>query len=130
VTVSSLLLVGAIGIGWHSFDLLMATIQSSAPLITSTTTATTAAIVSNTGAEHATVAASPIHGHGHGHEGGVLDPNAAWFALASVIIKEWLYRASKVSIDCTERFQYTNLYNVAIKVGISERSEVLMANAW
>jgi divalent metal cation (Fe/Co/Zn/Cd) transporter len=99
VTVSSLLLVGAIGIGWHSFDLLVATIQSSAPLVSSTATATAAAVVSNTGAEHATVAASPIHGHGHGHgHGGVLDPNAAWFALASVVIKEWLYRASKVPI--------------------------------
>lgn len=92
VTVSSLLLVGAIGIGWHSFDLLMATIQSSMPLVSDTTTATAAAVVSNAGAEHATVAASPVHSHGHG---GVLDPNAAWFALASVIIKEWLYRVSK-----------------------------------
>lgn len=25
----------------------------------------------------------------------ILDPKAAWFAFASVVIKEWLYRASK-----------------------------------
>lgn len=73
----------------------------------SDTTATVAAAASSNVAE-STAAASPPHVHGHG---GVLDPNAAWFALASVLIKEWLYRAT-------------------IKVGISERSEVLMANAW
>jgi divalent metal cation (Fe/Co/Zn/Cd) transporter len=33
------------------------------------------------------------HAHEHHHDG-VLDPNAAWFALASILIKEWLYRAS------------------------------------
>lgn len=108
VTVSSLLLVGAMGIGWHSFDLLVQTIQSSPSLFVSDTTATAAAVVSTHTAE--TSSGILKHSHGHGH-GGVLDPNAAWFALASVIIKEWLYRAT-------------------IKVGISERSEVLMANAW
>lgn len=106
VTVSSLLLAGAVGIGWHSFDLLLATLQTAGPLV-SDTTATVAAAASSNVAE-STAAASPPHVHGHG---GVLDPNAAWFALASVLIKEWLYRAT-------------------IKVGISERSEVLMANAW
>ncbi|KAG2199742.1 hypothetical protein INT46_008683 [Mucor plumbeus] len=107
VTVSSLLLAGAVGIGWHSFDLLLTTLQTAGPLV-SDSTATAAAVASNNIAENA--AASPPHVHGHGH-GGVLDPNAAWFALASVLIKEWLYRAT-------------------IKVGVSERSEVLMANAW
>jgi divalent metal cation (Fe/Co/Zn/Cd) transporter len=27
----------------------------------------------------------------------LLDPNAAWFALGSVLVKEWLYRISKFS---------------------------------
>lgn len=94
VTVSSLLLVGAMGIGWHSFDLLVQTIQSSPSLFVSDTTATAAAVVSTHTAE--TSSGILKHSHGHGH-GGVLDPNAAWFALASVIIKEWLYRASKWS---------------------------------
>ncbi|KAI8640949.1 cation efflux family-domain-containing protein [Parasitella parasitica] len=106
VTVSSLLLAGAVGIGWHSFDLLLATLQTAGPLV-SDSAATAAAVASGSAAENA-AAASPPQAHGHG---GVLDPNAAWFALASVLIKEWLYRAT-------------------IKVGEAERSEVLMANAW
>ncbi|CEP15295.1 hypothetical protein [Parasitella parasitica] len=105
VTVSSLLLAGAIGIGWHSFDLLLATLQTAGPLASDAAAA--AAVVSSSAAD-STAAASPRHTHGHG---GVLDPNAAWFALVSVLIKEWLYRAT-------------------IKVGEAERSEVLMANAW
>lgn len=91
VTVSSLLLVGAMGIGWHSFDLLVQTIQNSPSLFVSDTTATAAAVVTT----HTAESSSGILKHTHGH-GGVLDPNAAWFALASVIIKEWLYRASKL----------------------------------
>lgn len=39
------------------------------------------------------------HGHSHGHSHGVeaLGPNinAAWLAAGSIVIKEWLYRASK-----------------------------------
>jgi hypothetical protein len=47
----------------------------------------------------------------HGHEvGGVLNPHAAWFALLSVVVKEWLYRATK-------------------KVADEEHSPVLLANA-
>lgn len=90
VTVSSLLLAGAVGIGFHSLDLLIQTLQTS-PLFVSETTATVAAVTNTSVAE-----SSPSLLGSHGH-GGVLDPNAAWFALASVIIKEWLYRASKVA---------------------------------
>lgn len=99
VAVSSLLLTGAIGIGWHSLDLLFATLNTA-------TGATIAVAASSTAVETAT---HSFFSHSHGS--GVLDPNAAWFALASVIIKEWLYRAT-------------------IKVGQAERSDVLMANAW
>jgi divalent metal cation (Fe/Co/Zn/Cd) transporter len=37
------------------------------------------------------------HSHGHNHGGGDLGPNinAAWLAAGSIVIKEWLYRASK-----------------------------------
>ncbi|KAI8368780.1 cation efflux family-domain-containing protein [Blakeslea trispora] len=107
VTVSSLLLAGAVGIGWHSFDLLLMALQSSAPFISDA--ATTVAATTQTTVESHQASTSAIHHH-HGGAG-VLNPNAAWFALASVIIKECLYRAT-------------------IKVGIAERSEVLMANAW
>jgi hypothetical protein len=49
----------------------------------------------------------PAIGHGHVHE---LDPNAAWFAAASIVVKEWLYRVTK-------------------KVADDEKSPVLLANA-
>jgi len=37
------------------------------------------------------------HSHGHAHGGADLGPNinAAWLAAGSIVIKEWLYRASK-----------------------------------
>ncbi|KAI8970094.1 hypothetical protein BDF20DRAFT_826513 [Mycotypha africana] len=105
VTVSSLLLAGAVTIGWHSFDLLITALQTSGFLLSDTSAAATAAIESV-----ASTSTPNIEHAQHGH-GGVLDPNAAWFALASVIVKEWLYRAT-------------------VKVGRAERSEVLMANAW
>jgi divalent metal cation (Fe/Co/Zn/Cd) transporter len=37
-----------------------------------------------------------IHMHSHGHSHGALGPslNAAWLAGGSIVIKEWLYRAS------------------------------------
>lgn len=55
------------------------------------------------------------HDHGHAHaavgaDGPLLNPHAAWFALASVLVKEWLY-------------QLTN------KVAKEENSPVLRANA-
>lgn len=84
-------MAGAVGIGYHSFDLLLQTLQTSSSFIVTDTTATAAAVVSSQAAE-----SHSLFSHSHGHGGsGVLDPNAAWFALASVIVKEWLYRASK-----------------------------------
>jgi divalent metal cation (Fe/Co/Zn/Cd) transporter len=64
-----------------------------------------------TGAD-ALAGADPLSvGHAHGHEtGALLNPHAAWFALASVLVKEWLY-------------QLTN------KVAKEENSPVLKANA-
>lgn len=62
------------------------------------------------------VANIAAHAHSHSHaadatgHGSGLDPNAAWFALASVLCKEWLYRITK-------------------KVAREERSPVLHANA-
>ncbi|CAO3594583.1 unnamed protein product [Absidia cylindrospora] len=54
---------------------------------------------------------SSLFHHHHHDSSTALDPNAAWFALASVVIKEWLYRAT-------------------IKIGNHEHSDVLIANAW
>lgn len=44
------------------------------------------------------------------HHAAVLNPHAAWFALASVVVKEWLYRVTN-------------------KVADEEHSPVLRANA-
>lgn len=99
-TISILLIGGALGIGFHSYHLLMAALvdtaahmepgqlQSFLQLITSTTIL-------------------PNIGHGHVH---AVDPNAAWFAAVSVFAKEYLYRITKVVAD-------------------EEKSPVLLANA-
>ncbi|KAI7871475.1 cation efflux protein [Spinellus fusiger] len=118
--ITSLLLVaGGCGIGLHSFDLLQ-TVMSVPPAIEiSTQNACTLMAATATHATHATEATHTteayatshgLFGHLHAMDG-VLDPNAAWFALASVIVKEWLYHAT-------------------IKVGKKEKSDVLIANAW
>ena len=52
--------------------------------------------------------AAHSHSHGHGH---VLDLNAAWFAAASIVSKEWLFRITR-------------------KVAEQENSPVLLANAY
>lgn len=82
LAVAGFLLAGGAGIGIHSFDLLLAVINP--------------AMVQEAAAV-ATQESSSGFFHHHHHHGDVLDPNAAWYALASVIIKEGLYRASKYS---------------------------------
>lgn len=55
------------------------------------------------------------HGHGHSHSHGVEDLgpniNAAWLAAGSIVIKEWLYRAT-------------------MKIAEEKRSSVLASNAY
>ena len=66
---------------------------------------------------HGPSAIDHVHDHDHGsiaHDhgpGAVLNPNAAWFALASIVVKEWLYRLTS-------------------KVAAEEHSPVLKANAY
>ncbi|CDO93258.1 unnamed protein product [Kluyveromyces dobzhanskii CBS 2104] len=55
--------------------------------------------------------AAHSHGHSHSHVHAVTDINAAWIAGGSIILKEWIYKATK-------------------KVAIQTKSNVLMANAW
>lgn len=104
--VALILIGGAAGIGVHALHLLAAHLSGPA-----------AASIPATGAaaelvRNATEVVGGLlpHSHGHAHGGGILDPNAAWFALASVVIKEWLYRATQ-------------------RVAEAERSSVLRANA-
>ena len=89
--VSSLLLAGGLGLGWHSVEILynMWFID-----------------VAAMGTEHM----DHGHDHGHGHGGGgifghshshnpadmgIPNVHAAWIAGGSIIVKEYLYRASK-----------------------------------
>ena len=100
--VSLVLVAGAVGIGFHSYGLLLEALQPTlqhAP-------AAIQAFGSFTGS-----LAHVAHDHGHSHgSGGPLDPNAMWFALLSVVVKEWLYHAT-------------------LKIARSENSAVLEANA-
>jgi len=78
IGVSSLLLLGGVGIGLSSLDQLMVTLPPN----------TLPAILEDL-----------IHaGHGHGHSHGTIvgaDPMALWVAAGSVAVKEWLFRATK-----------------------------------
>ncbi|KAH7920069.1 cation efflux protein [Leucogyrophana mollusca] len=102
-TVSLLLIGGALGIGFHSYHLLIEALSSSVSTLPPGTLHDLLQYVTSA-AHHV-----PAIGHSHGHVD-VLDPNAAWFAAVSVIAKEWLYRVTK-------------------KVADEERSPVLYANA-
>ncbi|KAI0081310.1 hypothetical protein K474DRAFT_1656815, partial [Panus rudis PR-1116 ss-1] len=102
-TVSLLLTGGALAFGLHSWGLLMEALSHTAAEIPAGVLHDVLLNVSEIGQHVPTIASEHAHGH-------ALDPNAAWFALASIIIKEWVYRATK-------------------KVADEERSPVLLANA-
>ncbi|GMM32289.1 Mmt1 protein [Martiniozyma asiatica (nom. inval.)] len=93
--VSFILLYAGFSIGWSSFYEIVA------PIV-----------------PHAVqdmLALIPSHSHAHSHAGldstQATDINAAWLALGSIVVKEWLFRATK-------------------KVGEKMNSKVLIANAW
>lgn len=122
LAVSVILIGGAIGIGLHSYHLLL---QTLVPYLESLPEGSTLAGLKDWLPNSVP---SPLlelfHNHGpgthdHGAEGhvhaatepgAILNPHAAWFALASVVIKEWLYQATN-------------------KVAKQENSPVLRANA-
>ncbi|KAF7984208.1 hypothetical protein HWV62_15996 [Athelia sp. TMB] len=103
-TVSILLIGGALGIGFHSYHLLVEALAHTASTLEP---GTMQSVLQNV---TATAKQVPAIGHGHSHGIDALDPNAAWFAAVSVIAKEWLYRITK-------------------KVADEEHSPVLLANA-
>ena len=91
VLVSILLIAGALGIGSHSLSLLLSVLSETAASMPASPLQT--ALLSITAAAHnvpglGLIAAHSLS-HGHGH---VLDLNAAWFAAASIVSKEWLFR--------------------------------------
>ena len=70
LVVSALLLFGGVGMGWNALNALY---------------------------EAAFVPAHPLQTfreHGFGHDMDVPDLKAAWVAAGSILVKEWLYRAS------------------------------------
>ncbi|KAI6046102.1 mitochondrial iron ion transporter [Pisolithus marmoratus] len=103
-TVSLMLIAGALGIAFHSYHLLAQALAMSVSTLPPGPLHDLLSQVASV-AEHASST-----GHSHGHTGGVLDPNAAWFAAISIFSKEWLYRITK-------------------KVADEEHSPVLYANA-
>ncbi|CCF53870.1 hypothetical protein NDA11_000994 [Ustilago hordei] len=101
--VSLVLVAGAVGIGFHSYGLLLEALQP--------TLAHAPAALQALGSFTGSIAS--LHSHDHGSvsdSGGVLDPNAMWFALLSIVVKEWLYHAT-------------------LKIAKEENSSVLEANA-
>ena len=91
--VSLVLVAGAVGIGFHSYGLLLEALQ---PTLQNAPAALQALGHFTGSIAHA---GSALHEHGGDKgtgvdAGGLLDPNAMWFALISVVIKEWLYWAT------------------------------------
>ncbi len=83
--VSSLLLAGGIGLGWHSCELLYSQFFLDA---------------ASSMAEHGHSHNGGMFGHSHSHnpaDMGIPNVHAAWIAGGSIIVKEYLYRASKSS---------------------------------
>ena len=83
--VSSLLLTGGIGLGWHSCEILYSQFFLDA---------------ASSIAEHGHSHGGGVFGHSHSHnpaDMGIPNVHAAWIAGGSIIIKEYLYRASKSS---------------------------------
>ena len=90
--VSSLLLAGGIGLGWHSCELLYSQIFLDA---------------ASSVAEHGHSHGGGVFGHSHSHshnpaDMGIPNVHAAWIAGGSIIVKEYLYRASKLNPTCRE----------------------------
>ena len=111
VSISALLTCGALGIGFHSYNLLIDALTPTMSTVPPGIIQDVFQVVQNLPV--------PEIGHSHTHAasvhdahtpGSILDPNAAWFAAVGVLSKEWLYRITK-------------------KVADEERSSVLLANA-
>ena len=90
--VSSLLLAGGIGLGWHSCELLYSQFFLDA---------------ASSIAEHDHSHGGGVFGHSHSHnpaDMGIPNVHAAWIAVGSIIVKEYLYRASKLRLTSPNAF--------------------------
>ncbi|CAE7097862.1 unnamed protein product [Rhizoctonia solani] len=98
-TVVSLILVGgAAAIGLHSYTMLL---DALSPNVGTMPPGPMHDFLQFLVGTKQTVGGVLSHTHGHAHvdESAMLDPNAAWFALASVVVKEWNYRSTKAVAD-------------------------------
>lgn len=96
--VSSLLLAGGIGLGFHSGELLYSQFFLDA---------------ASSMAEHGHGHGGGIFGHSHSHnpaDMGIPNVHAAWIAGGSIIVKEYLYRASKSSSGIRELLSCQTLH--------------------
>lgn len=91
--VSTLLILAGLSMGWNGLFTMIHHIFGDLPYLD-------------------TVASLGGHGHSHSHDhNDIADLNAAWIALGSIVVKEWLYFAT-------------------MKVADRTGSVVLVANAW
>ncbi|CAL9728623.1 mitochondrial metal transporter 1 [Monosporozyma unispora] len=96
LAVSTILAMAGVSIGWSSLCAIVG------PIIPHTIVETITAFMGHA-SEHA--------GHTHGVTPGVTNINAAWIAGGSIVMKEWIFQATK-------------------KIATDTKSNVLMANAW
>ncbi|CCK69845.1 cation diffusion facilitator family transporter KNAG_0D00930 [Huiozyma naganishii CBS 8797] len=94
LAVSTILAMAGVSIGWSSLCAVVG------PIIPHTILETLSAYIG-----------SHSHSHSHGVTEGVTNINAAWIAGGSIVLKEWIFQATK-------------------KIAIQSNSNVLLANAW
>ena len=113
--VSSLLLAGGIGLGWHSCELLYSQFFLDA---------------ASSMAEHGHSHGGGVFGHSHSHnpaDMGIPNVHAAWIAGGSIIIKEYLYRASKSSLTYREIPLLHNVFLLVQYLSLSRASDYALA---
>ncbi|KAJ6782251.1 hypothetical protein PWT90_04160 [Aphanocladium album] len=116
--VSGMLLVGGVYMGW----------DSAISLFTHFDPDTAHHILEHVG-----------HGHGHSHSHshtdlGIPSVHAAWLAAGTILIKEWLYHASKWPRDQSREFSQQQVIKTAntqaaMKIARERKSSVLASNA-
>lgn len=98
LAVSSILAMAGLSIGWAS---LTSIIGPMIPL----------SVIEVLNTYHLHLFSGSGHSHGHIHAEDITNINAAWIAAASVVAKEWIFRATS-------------------KIAKEQNSKVLLANAW
>ena len=99
--VSGLLLAGGVGLGWHSCEILYNMWLPSLDVLGAARELAGHVPEHEHAHEHAHHShGGGIFGHAHSHnlaDMGIPNVHAAWIAAASILVKEYLYRASKES---------------------------------